>query len=102
MNTKIDCTFNDGGAWCKCQDVKRSMFGIGARMCSVYCGEYCVHQIRHTRPKPPPPPPPKPVQEQYVMAQSLLDLRKEMEECGNMEIYYKINSCLYSKYPHHE
>lgn len=107
MHISVNCEFNDGGAWCKCPDVKRSLLGMGARMCKVFEGEYCVHQIRHTKPKDLPPPPPQPkeskvVQDQITMARSLLNLRAEMEERGEMEFYYKINSCLYSKYPHHD
>jgi hypothetical protein len=36
MIGKINCVFNDCGAWCKNKYIKRSLFGIGARCCIEY------------------------------------------------------------------
>ena len=33
---KINCEFNDKGAWCINKKVKRSLFGLGARVCCEY------------------------------------------------------------------
>lgn len=32
----INCKWNDRGAWCENENVKRSLFGIGARCCVEY------------------------------------------------------------------
>ena len=34
---KINCTYNDQGAWCTDKRVKRSLWGFGARCCIEYC-----------------------------------------------------------------
>jgi len=36
MLLKINCKFNDSGAWCRCKQVKRSLKGFGARCCMEY------------------------------------------------------------------
>lgn len=60
----IDCKDNDQGAWCKNKKIKRSLFGLGARLCVLYPGlngKVCEYQIKQPRPLPPaPPPPPRP------------------------------------------
>jgi hypothetical protein len=33
---KINCIYNDNHAWCTNKNIKRSIFGIGARCCKVY------------------------------------------------------------------
>ena len=100
----INCKHNEDGAWCKCRNVSRSLFGLGARCCLVYDGKHCEWREEVPKPNAPPPAPtieePKPIQEHLTMAISLLALRDEMEKCSNMELYYKLNSCLYSNYPH--
>ena len=35
------------------------------------------------------------------LIESLINLREELATIGDMEIVYKINSCLFSRYPHH-
>jgi len=60
MPIKINCVFNDRGAWCLHRAIKRSLFGLGARCCVNY--PYltgCKHQKPHLRPKCPPPAPQK-------------------------------------------
>jgi len=47
MLVKINCTYNDNGAWCKNKKVKRSMWGLGARCCILYPpdqGPNCIYQ----------------------------------------------------------
>ncbi len=39
MGIKINCVYNDKGAWCKNKNIKRSLWGMGARCCSVFNGE---------------------------------------------------------------
>jgi hypothetical protein len=36
MNIKNPCIHSDNDAWCKNKNIKRSLFGIGARCCVVY------------------------------------------------------------------
>ena len=48
---RVNCKNNDQGAWCKDKRIKRSLFGIGARICPVYNGGYCEFQDKFKRPK---------------------------------------------------
>lgn len=32
----VNCIYNENGAWCNNKNVKRSLFGLGARVCSEY------------------------------------------------------------------
>ena len=57
MNIKINCVHNDQGAWCTNKKVKRSLFGIGARVCCEYNGKKCELKEKTTRKAPPPPSP---------------------------------------------
>jgi len=60
IRIKINCIYNDQGAWCINKNIKRSLFGIGARCCLDYppCSqEKCEFKEKHKRPTPPPPPP---------------------------------------------
>jgi len=41
MIVKINCKYNDRGAWCTNKNVKRSLFGIGARCCSEFNDKEC-------------------------------------------------------------
>jgi len=46
----------------------------------------------------------KPLVEKDVMVQSMLALREELVRDGGtlaQEVVFKINSCLFSTYPHH-
>lgn len=38
---KVNCKFNDSKHWCTNENVKRSLFGLGSRMCSESCGIKC-------------------------------------------------------------
>ena len=53
MLCRINCRKNDQGAWCKDKRTKRSLMGIGARICKVAEGENCEYQDKYPRPKPP-------------------------------------------------
>lgn len=57
--TKIDTCSNRG--------IKRSFFGLGARMCCEAEREskVCEHKVEHKRPTAPPPPPSPPVAPEY-------------------------------------
>jgi hypothetical protein len=50
---KINCRSNDQGWWCADKRVKRSLLGLGARMCRVANGESCPFQEPVPRPEPP-------------------------------------------------
>lgn len=59
MQKKINCKYNDSGAWCTNKNIKRSLFGIGARCCVEFSGEQfqCdLKEIRTLKAKPPPIP----------------------------------------------
>jgi hypothetical protein len=36
MRVKVNCLYNNNGAWCRNKSVKRSFWGLGARLCSEY------------------------------------------------------------------
>lgn len=36
MHIKVNCKYNDQGAWCKNSNIKRSLWGLGARCCVLY------------------------------------------------------------------
>lgn len=63
MGIRINCKYNDRGAWCTNKNIKRSLFGIGARCCVLYPdGISCKYQEKYEKPKvsiPPHPPLPK-------------------------------------------
>ena len=50
MGVNINCRMNDQGAWCRDRCVKRSLFGIGARVCKVFEGKPCKFQDMYPRP----------------------------------------------------
>lgn len=49
----ICCKKNEGGTWCKDERTKRSLFGLGARLCLISQGRECPYQDKYERPKPP-------------------------------------------------
>lgn len=76
----IDCKDNDQGAWCKNKNVKRSLFGLGARCCVLYPGlngKECKHQTKMKRPiKPAPAPPPRPREKGIEINATFLVIQK--------------------------
>ena len=50
MDSNINCSHNDRGPWCKNIRVKRSLWGLGARMCSVFQGKPCPFQQKLVKP----------------------------------------------------
>lgn len=59
MQKKVNCKYNDRGAWCTNKNIKRSLFGIGARCCVEFSGNkgQCdLKEIRTLKAKPPPSP----------------------------------------------
>jgi len=36
MQVKVNCEYNDQGAWCINTNIKRSLWGLGARCCVLY------------------------------------------------------------------
>jgi hypothetical protein len=54
---RINCIYNDDGAWCKNKKIKRSMLGLGARCCVIYPygDNKCDHLVKYTEPPSPPP-----------------------------------------------
>ncbi len=49
----VNCRQNNQGAWCRDKRIKRSLFGIGARMCRVFERQDCPYQDKYPRPEPP-------------------------------------------------
>ena len=48
---KVNCKYNDRGLYCKNKNVKRSLFGIGARLCScLNFGEDCSYKESYPKP----------------------------------------------------
>jgi hypothetical protein len=76
----IDCKDNDQGVWCKNKNVKRSLFGLGARMCVLYPGfndKECKYQTKMKRPiKPAPAPPPRPREKGIEINATFLVIQK--------------------------
>lgn len=57
MKLKINCKHNDNGAWCTNKNVKRSLFGLGARVCCEHNGIKCdLIEIKTKRAINPPKP----------------------------------------------
>lgn len=55
MQIKINCKYNDQGAWCTNKNIKRSLFGIGARCCTEFNDKECgLKEIRTKKGNPPP------------------------------------------------
>jgi len=52
MFKKIDCIYNDSGTWCKNKLIKRSLCGIGTRVCLVFGDKICPLQEKRVVPKP--------------------------------------------------
>jgi hypothetical protein len=57
----INCIYNYSFTKCRNRHIKRSLFGIGPRMCILYNEDEasCKYQVCFTQPPPPPPPPSK-------------------------------------------
>lgn len=49
MFKKINCIYNNKGAWCTNQKIKKSLFGIGARCCSEHNDIDCDEKVEHTK-----------------------------------------------------
>jgi len=70
MMIRINCKYNDSGAWCKHKKVKRSLFGIGARCCTLYPYSFdstCKFQEEFPRPKIVPPCPPRKKENESIL-----------------------------------
>lgn len=51
---KVNCKYNDRGLYCKNKNVKRSLFGIGARLCNcVNFGGECPYKESYPKPGAP-------------------------------------------------
>ena len=52
MGINVNCRHNDHGAWCKNLNIKRSLFGVGARRCVLYpyLSGNCQYQERYPKP----------------------------------------------------
>lgn len=60
MDKKVNCKYNEKGAWCNNKNIKRSLFGLGARCCIEFHDGVCPVKEKTTRKAPPPPSPTKP------------------------------------------
>jgi len=60
MMIKVNCIYNNKGAWCNNLNINKSLFGLGARCCSEYpnSSELCPHQEKVRKPSSPSPSPP--------------------------------------------
>jgi hypothetical protein len=68
----INCQYNDCGAWCKNKNIKRSLFGLGARCCILYPGlngKTCAFQVMYNRPTSPPSPRRKEYHAKFLVVQ---------------------------------
>lgn len=59
---KINCKYNDRLAWCTNKNIKRSLFGLGSRVCIEHCNGKCELKETIGLAAPPPPPPKKNLQ----------------------------------------
>lgn len=62
MPISINCQYAEDGIYCTNKNVKRSLFGLGARMCmEAYRCDKCPYKVKNPRPDPPTgyTPPPK-------------------------------------------
>lgn len=54
LNVKnLNCIFNDNVFWCKNKNIKRSLFGLGARCCIEHNSKeiiVCPFKIKHLKP----------------------------------------------------
>jgi len=50
MNRHINCKYNDQGAWCTNKQIKRSLFGLGARCCCEYDDKKCEYKVEYKKP----------------------------------------------------
>jgi hypothetical protein len=47
MMQNPNCIYNNQQAWCKNKNIKRSLWGLGARVCRLVENEPCSFQIQH-------------------------------------------------------
>lgn len=98
MGIRINCMWNDRGAWCKNEKIGRSLFGIGARCCVEY--PYVQKGCPEKRcPKPgamPPPPPPKRSSARpancRLFPERLIDPPKKKEPSPNEIVHVNVES----------
>jgi len=52
MKRKINCKYNSEVLWCTNKNIKRSLFGLGAKCCIEFEGEECrLKELRTLRPE---------------------------------------------------
>ncbi|MFW5847506.1 MAG: hypothetical protein ACOCVF_01115 [bacterium] len=55
MIIKVNCKYNDQGAWCTNKEIKRSLFGLGARCCVEFdSSNTCSLKQPYRKTVPPP------------------------------------------------
>lgn len=54
MILKINCKHNNKGAWCTNKNIKRSLFGLGARCCIEHNDGVCELKEKFKKGAPPP------------------------------------------------
>lgn len=59
IKINVNCTYNEDGAWCANSKVKRSLLGLGARVCVKFrdITKNCEHCEKRNSKRPSPPPP---------------------------------------------
>lgn len=57
MIKKINCIYNENNAFCTHKNVKRSLCGLGARVCLEHNDKPCKFKVSLHKSAAPPPPP---------------------------------------------
>ena len=52
MKGKVNCKYNEKGAWCSNEKVERGLFGLGERLCYDYLkiSHTCPYRLETKRP----------------------------------------------------
>ena len=90
----INCKQNDKGVWCKDKRVRRSLCGIGARMCIEFEGKECPYVDRYSRPQMPSKgmPLPKSITIKFEISEEtwkfIEKLEKAHQETANSKLHF--------------
>lgn len=49
VHKKINCEYNDKSAWCTNKNIKRSLFGLGARICLEHNDKECLLKVERVK-----------------------------------------------------
>lgn len=88
---KVNCIYNNDGAWCNNENIKRSLCGIGARCC-VEFGSFsktCEYREEYLKPPAPPPPPSK-----RIINEDVKPIQWIKERIMDSDKYSRIQVCM--------